>query len=236
VSRAARPVPWLVAVLVLGLTACGKTSPEPDRHPDWVIRSRVVFLSEDLTTTRAPLPLAQFRVLFPYIAGDLYGAPTTGELLDTALGADYAFELNLNRSEKALVASLEPTQFSLPYLRIEPPGARIARLAPMALQADGIDRVGRADWVDSDSKRPLLLVYSDRPATITGQGVAGGKPLRYDIRFDSPGYVWVARTSGADGDVYSVTAKPARLVLAVTPESNDRPTVVATTRKAAPAR
>jgi len=201
-------------LILLALAGCNKA--DPDR-PEWVIRSQVVFLSEDFSSPRQPLPAGQFRLLFPYIAGDIYGSPTTGDFFNSPLDADYRFEINLNRTHKSLLASLEPTEFSLSYLHIEPAEARVARLAPTILQADGIEQVGRADWLDPDSGRSLLLLYLDRPATISGRAVAHGRPLRYAIRVAAPGYVWVAQRSNADESVYAVTPKPARVLLAVTP-------------------
>jgi hypothetical protein len=192
---------------------------QPDRA-DWVIRSKLVFLSEDLATERAPLPPAQFRLFFPYVAGDIYGSPTTGDFINPVVGADYRFQIDLNRSHAALLASLEPTQLSLSQLRIEPAGARIARLAPMVLQADGIERVGLANWIDGDTKRTLLLLYVDRPATITGRLVGGGKPIRYSIHAAAEGYVWVGQEPGAEENVYEVMAAPTRVLLAVTPTTD----------------
>jgi hypothetical protein len=203
-----------LAVALVAASGCHPPRPE---HPDWVIRSRLVFLSEDLSTERQPLPRAQFRLLFPYIAGDLYGSPTTGDFINPTLQADGRFEIDLNRSHDSLLASLEPTQFSSSYLHIEPAQARVARLIPLVLQADGIEPLGRADWVDPDSRRTLLLLYLDRPATLSGRGAAGGRPFRYAIQATAPGYVWVAQQAGADESVYSVTPRPARLVLAVRP-------------------
>jgi hypothetical protein len=205
---------WLPGLIVLALAGCHKA--DPDR-PEWVIRSQLVFLSADFSSPREPLALGQFRLLFPYIAGDIYGPPTTGDFFGGRIDADYRFEINLNRTHQALLVSLEPTEFSLSYLHIEPAQARVARLAPMILQADGIEPVGRADWFDPDSGRALLLLYLDRPATITGRTVARGRPLRYAIQVATPGYVWVGQQSNADENVYAATPKPARLLLAVTP-------------------
>jgi hypothetical protein len=209
---------WLAPVwAVFWLSGCHPA--QPDRAA-WVIRSKLVFLSEDLATERAPLPPAQFRLFFPYVAGDIYGSPTTGDFINPVVGADYRFQIDLNRSHAALLASLEPTQLSLSQLRIEPAGARIARLAPMVLQADGIERVGRANWIDADTRRTLLLLYFDRPARITGRLVGGGKPIRYSIHAAAEGYVWVGQEPGADENVYEVMAAPTRLLLAVTPTTD----------------
>ncbi|MGH8140130.1 MAG: hypothetical protein ACREVV_18285 [Steroidobacteraceae bacterium] len=221
----------LALAVLLAIAGCGKARRE--QHPDWVIRARIVFLSEDLRSPRTAPPLTQLRLLFPYIAGDLYGAPTTGDFIHPVIGADYRFEIDLNRSREFLLASLEPTQFSLSFLRIQPTEARIARLAPMALQADGIEQVGRVDWVDARSKQPLLLVYVDRAARITGRTLAKGRYLQYDIRADSPGYVWIERQVEAAGDVYRVVPRPAELILAVTPVTGP-PTAASRARKDIP--
>jgi hypothetical protein len=231
---------WLLLLLsALALASCGRA--EPDR-PEWVIRSQLVFLTADFGGQREPLALRQFRLLFPYIAGDIYGAPTTGDFFNAQLDPHYRFEINLNRTHKSLLASLEPTQLSESYLHIEPAQARVARLAPMILEADGIEQLGRTDWFDPDSGRPLLLLYLDRPATISGRTAVRGRPLRYAIRVAAPGYVWVGRQALADEDVFSVTPPPARLLLAVTPldesqsGANGHPTAASPARTDTPAR
>jgi hypothetical protein len=221
---------------VLAAFWLGGCHPAQPARPDWVLRCRLVFLSEDLATERAPLPLEQFRLFFPYIAGDLYGSPTTGDFINPSVGADYRFEIDLNRSHAALLASLEPTQFSLSQLHIEPAGARVARLAPMVLQADGIEPIGLTNWVDGDSRRTLLLLYFDRPATISGRLSGGSRPIRYSIHAAAAGYVWVGQERGADENVYSVAPTPARLLLAVTPIASDRPTAASPARTDTPAR
>ncbi len=207
-----------LAVLSL-LAACSKPAP-PTQHADWVIHSRIVFLNADLTAARAALPQSQFRLMFPYIVGDLYGAPTTGDFLQATIGADYRLEIDLNASQAALLVSLEPTDFSVPYLHIEPAQARIARLAPLALQADGIEQIGHADWVDPEAKQRLLLLYVDRASRLSGETVSSSRTLRYDLRMASAGYFWIARQSSPQGDVYRVIPRPAHVVLAITPNDD----------------
>jgi hypothetical protein len=212
---------WRVTLLTaLALAGCGRSQPE---RPEWIIRSKLVFMTDDLTRERAPLAPGQFRLLFPYIAGDLYGPPTTGDFIHPSLAPDYGFEIDLNRTQGALLASLEPTDFRLSYLHLDPPEARVARLAPLMLQADGIEEIGQLEWFDPDSRRELLLLYLDRPAEITGRTMAGGRPLRYAIRTSAAGYVWVARQSAGDEAVYTVIPRPARLLLAVKPPAASAP-------------
>ena len=200
--------------IMLALGACKKAPPP---NPQWVLHGKLVFMSEDLTRERAPLPHAMFRLFFPYIAGDIYGAPTTGDFINATVDAEYRFAIDLNRDHRALLASLEPTQLSLAYLHIEPSDARVARLAPTVLQADGIEPVGRAQWVDDDTRQPLLLLYFDRPAKLIGETAANGRRLRYDIEAPAAGYVWVGRSVEPDEESYEVTPQPPHLLLAVTP-------------------
>jgi hypothetical protein len=209
----------LSALLPAVLVACGPQPDEP-RHSDWVFRAKLAFLSEDLTEQRPALPPGQFRLVFPYIAGDLYGAPTTGDFIHPIPAAGDSFEIDLNRGQQALLSSLEPTEFSLSYLQIMPREARIARLTPMALQADGIEQIGHTDWVDPGSKKRLLLVYVDRPASITGQTTVGGHSVRYQLRAESAGYIWIECLTDSEGDIYRVVPKPAQLILAITPDTH----------------
>lgn len=210
--------PWLpaAAAALAMLAGCSKQAPVT-HHAEWVIHSRIVFLTEDLTAARPVLPLSQFRLVFPYIAGDLYGAPTTGDFVQPVIGTDYRLDMDLNASLPALLVSLEPTDLSLPFLKIDPAQARIARLAPMALQVDGIEQIGRVDWVDPEARQRLMLLYVDRAARLSGETDSGGKPLGYDLRMDAPGYYWVARQTSQGGDVYRVVPRPVQLVLAITP-------------------
>ena len=214
----------LAAVALAAVAACSKADREADHRPGRVIRSRVVFLSEDLQTGREPLPLGAFRLWFPYIAGDLYGSPTVADYLQPVIREDYTFEIDLDRGHDGLVASLQPTEFSLPHLKIDPPDARIARMTPQALEADGIEQVGVAQWVDASSMEPLMLVYIDRPAAITGSMTTSGGVVRYDVRADAPGYIWIGGREGPDGAwTYVARDAPESVILAVTPKEPLQP-------------
>lgn len=204
--------------MVLALTACGSNSPPPAQHPDWVIHSQIRFLSSDLRTPGEPLRLDSFRLSFSYIAGDLYGSPTTGDLAQPVIHPDLRFDLDLNSSHADLLRSLEPTDLSLGYLKIEPADARIARLAPQALQREGIEQIATVDWVDMRSSERLMLIYFDRPARITGALSRNGHTVRYNIRANAPGYFWVGQHDTDTGArVYTEVDKPDELVLAITP-------------------
>jgi hypothetical protein len=205
----------LVAAGTLG--GCGG-QPEPEPQPGWVLHSRIQFFSSDLQVARDPLPRNTFRLFFPYIAGDLYGPATTGDFIHPVIKPDWSFEIDFGRVQSDLTRSLQPTEFSLDYLKIDPPDARIARLAPLALQSDGIEQVAAAEWIDSNSHERLMLVYVDRAARITGTLGKSDYIIRYNIRAAAPGYVWIARRQTEDGEqMYTEVRQPESVVLALTP-------------------
>lgn len=201
------------------LSGCGSSEQSLAHRPGWQLHAQLVFLTVDLRNERPAPPRASYRLWFPYVTGDLYGAPGTGDFVNAAIHPDGSIDIDLGATEDDLVRSLEPTEFSLPYLKIEPASARIARFAPIALQANGIDPIGTTEWVDLDSREALLLVYADRAARITGHTIARGTPVSYDIHFPGAGYVWVAGRESGQGTRYFAVPWPAHLALAVVPRT-----------------
>lgn len=199
------------------LAGCGQSKSEPQQH-GWVLHSRIEFFSPDLQAAREPLPSNSFRLFFPFIAGDLYGPATTGDFIHPVIYADSSFEIDFGRMQQDLIRSLQPTEFSLDYLKIEPPEARIARLAPLALQADGIEQVASTDWINASTHERLMLVYVDRPARITGSFMRDDYTIHYNIRATAPGYLWIARRQTDDCEqMYTEVEQPQSVVLALTP-------------------
>ena len=194
---------WLAA-----LSGCGGP-----HHPGWVIHSSVQLAG--------PLPAAGYRLVFPYIAGDLYGSPNTGSFVAPVSESPDGFTLDLNRTQRALDTELGPADFSLRSLHIVPADARFARLTPVALQRNGIEPIGSVEWRDAQSRRPLMLVYIDRPAQIEGAFTRGGETIRYDIRSGNSGYVWVgAKQAGEHETVYTAVPSPQQLILTITPRTS----------------
>ncbi|HEX8757551.1 MAG TPA: hypothetical protein VF745_14535 [Steroidobacteraceae bacterium] len=164
-----------------------------------------------------PPPAGGYRLVFPYIVGDFYGSPNTGDFVAPVSRTPRAFTLDLNRTQRELQSELGPTDFSLRFLKIMPHDARLARLTPVALQPNGIEPVGPAEWLDASTRRPLMLVYVDRPARVAGSFSRGGETIRYDIRVAKAGYVWVgAIQAGRHDTLYTRVPPPRHLVLTIT--------------------
>lgn len=197
-----------LAALVVLLVVSSGCSWGP-HHPGWVIHSAIQVVG--------PLPTGGYRLVFPYIVGDFYGPPDTGYFVTPVSQTAGGFTLDLNRTQKALESELGPADFSLRFLRIAPREARLARLIPLALQRDGIDPVGRVEWLDAQSRRPLMLVYVDRPARIQGSVTRRGERLRYDIAVAEAGYVWIGAVQAGEHDtLYTVVRPPQQLILTIT--------------------
>lgn len=201
---------------LFALVSCSK--PVEDVEPpndDWIIRSHVAFLEADGRTARAT-PRQPLRLWMPYVVGDLYGAPNAGELVPVELAADLSFTLNLNLKHLRLGKALVPTEFSQKWMSIEPAAARVARLSPWVMPADGIDPLGLCEWLDAANGERLMLVYVDRPARIRGDVVYEGRSLRFDIDAPEAGFLWIHQPQGS-GE-YRAIPRPEKLVLAVMPD------------------
>lgn len=195
----------LLALLLAALSGCSRGP----HHQNWVIQSAVAVVG--------PPPAGGYRLTFPYIVGDFYGPPGTGNFVAPVSGNAGGFTLDLNKTQDTLVKELEPVDFSLRFLKIVPHDARVARLAPEALQRNDIDPAGTVEWLDASSRKPLMLVYIDRPARIAGAVTRSGETVRYDIRAAKPDYVWIGGVQvGAHETLYTVVPAPQHLVLTIT--------------------
>jgi hypothetical protein len=205
-----------LAIVLLAAALLAACAPGDEYREDWVIRAKVEFRSADLARARKAPPAGSYRLWFPFVTGDFYGNPTTGDFFQVPLQPDGAFVIDLNRGHGMLLKSLHATKFSLKFMRMEPVETRIARLLPYVMQADGIERVGEATWIDADTRQRLMLVYLDRKAQIAGIYENEGRRLRYDIRNGGRGYVWVGE-SGGESDRRWQVSRPRAVSLAVTP-------------------
>ena len=212
-SSAMKAFRTFVAAVALSACSAPKETVAPSRQ-DWVLESHVAFLAADGKTPRS-LPTQNLRLWVPYVVGDIYGAPNAGELAPVTLKPDLGFELDLNKSHEKLAKALVPTDFSQKWMIIEPASARIARLSPFVLPADGIAPVGVAEWLDAATGARLMLVYLDRPARLRGEIVHEGRNLRFDIEAKEAGYLWIEQPEGSG--VFRKADWPGRVILAVMP-------------------
>jgi hypothetical protein len=192
---------------------CQREPPKPHRA-DWVIDTQLVFFNKNQQAIAAPWDAAQVRLWFPGISGDFYGTPNIGALFNATLSAEFNFQIDLNTSVYALTRSLVDTQFTLPWLSITPATARIARVLPFVLPADGINSLGETGWFDPQTRQRLWLLYFDQPTHILGQLTNDKVTFRYNIRAPAAGYFWVVEHQKGQQREWRVV-KPRQVVLAV---------------------
>jgi len=190
-------------------------------NPEWVVAARVAFVEDDRKTARPRMSQGDFRLVFRWIGGDLYGAPTTTDFVQPEVDHDYSFSIDLNESRPYLIRSLEVARFAGLKFTIEPADVRIARVATFTLNPDHSERVGYTSWIDGGpSGDSYILAYFDRACRIAGtvrfQGADGER--KYDLDVPSAGYYWL-RTKNVDesNQEMVVASRPADLVLAVAP-------------------
>jgi hypothetical protein len=205
------------ALLSTALASCGTPEkPAAPQHSEWILQTHVVFLEADAKTPRS-LPKEPLRLWMPFVVGDIYGSPNAGELVAVNLKPDMSFSMDLNEAIAGLEKSLIPTVFSQHWMAIEPANARIARLSPWVLPEDGIAPVGTPEWLDQDTGGKLMLIYVDRPSHVRGEIVYEGRNLRFDIEAKQAGFLWINQPDGSG--IYRATPRPAKVVLAVMPNS-----------------
>jgi hypothetical protein len=207
----------LVFPLIALLAACGgREDAAAAPRAEWLVQSQIRFLEADGKTARAA-PDEPLRLWMPFVVGDIYGAPNAGELVPVALQADLSFSMDLRRAHGKLEKALLPTAFSQKWMAIEPTAARIARLSPFVMPADGIVPLGTTEWLDAETGSRLMLLFVDRPARVRGEIVYDKRSLRFDIEAAQAGFLWIHQPEGS-GE-FRAAPPPARLVLAVMPNS-----------------
>ncbi len=188
-------------------------------NPDWVFTSRVQFVQEVMTTPRPQMSQGQFKLWFPWIGGNLFGEPTTNDLIQPDLNPDYQFTIDLNKSRQHLIRSLDVANLASLDLTVEPADLRIARVATFTLKPDLSERVGYSAWKDGDNAADgYVLAYFDRAGRITGTQKFDDAERRFDVAVPAAGYYWLRnRKLSEDRVEMTVAARPQNLVLAVAP-------------------
>jgi hypothetical protein len=196
----------LTTVVLIGLfcamqSSCGRSVNAPSRV-DWIISSTI-------DDRRGQLKPGKYRLIAPYVLGNVYGNPTSTGYTTASLSDDGSFELDLNQGHASMLADLlelEEHHLSDNRIRIDPSNVRFAMVSPFIV--DGrTNTLGTARWVDERSGNTLRLLYFDAPARLRGHN--------FDVDVKEAGYVWVETLPATDEK--RVVPRPENLVLAFTP-------------------
>jgi len=191
---------------------------EVPHNPGLVINARVHFVQDDGHMSREALPVEAFVLWFPFIGGDLYGSPTTGDFIRPRVAADYSFSFDLNNALAAAKRSVKVAAWSYGQSEIKPADLKMLRVATFALNRKTVKRVAYTGWRNGETGESFVLAYFDRAGTISGSGSFKGHQTEYRLDVPSDGFYWLQYEESSTGTAVSVrTAKPENLVLTLAP-------------------
>ena len=198
------------------LVAC-TPRPEPV-GAEWKLRTRVEFVESDFSTPRAAVSPEDFYLAFPFIGGDLYGAPTTDDYVRVKVDPDYSFVLDLTTSQRFASRAARPAAIGEGRVHGTPAAMSLARVATFTTNSETDQKAGFTGWWDVSSDGNLVLAYLDRPGRIVGTMTEDGHEYRFDISVERKGYAWLRRRKVAENVSELVVSEwPRGLVLRVAP-------------------
>lgn len=205
-------------LLTSTLAACSPARDSAGIGAEWKLDVPLQFVESDFKTPRAALAPEAFYLAFPFIGGDLYGAPTTNDFVIVMVSSSYSFDLDLTTSERFARRAAKPVAIGEGRVRGVPTSLGMARLATFTLNPETDRRAGATAWSDASNDENLVLVYLDRPGRIVGAFSEDGHEYRYNISVEKAGYAWLRRTEVAENVSEMVVSEwPRELVLRVAP-------------------
>jgi hypothetical protein len=205
-------------LLASTLIACSPGHDSAELGSEWQLRARVEFVESDFKTARAALAPASFYLAFPFIGGDLYGVPTTDDLVRVKVEPDYPFVLDLTTSERFARRAARPAAIGEGRVHGRPTALGLARVATFTMDPETDQRAGLAAWSDASGDGNLVLAYLDRPGRILGALTEEAHEYRFDISVEKEGYAWLRRRKIAENVSEMVVSEwPKELVLRVAP-------------------
>ena len=155
--------------------------------------SRAEYVDTDNRHIPAEFNPKEVVLVFPYIPGQIFGNPTGEPLFVAHVKEDLAFELDLAGKIAEIDNGAKRLQASrlTEGLEVTPKSTRFARLGTFALDPKTGEPLGGGGFIDATSRDFLILLYVDRPCTISGTLELGEERHEHDIELGSPGFHWV---------------------------------------------
>jgi hypothetical protein len=153
------------------------------------LESVAVYVDRGMREAARPKPLRAARLLFPYIPGDLYGAPGPTVMFSATTDLELRFKLDLTPHRAAIDRA--STVVKSPEMKVEPKETRFGRVGTFPHAVDGNRSLGGGAFYDPATRSNVLLVYVDRPCTMGGSVRRYGMVLEVDLKFAEAGFHWV---------------------------------------------
>ena len=138
-------------------------------------------------------------IVFPPVVGRIFSPPErdiSPEFVMAAIGQFQTVELADWEASFDAVASTLRQSPDTAAMQVSPPEARIARVGTFPADLAGSRMLGGGAFVDPRTQGLLILVYTDRPVSITGHRVESS--AHFDIDLPTRGFHWVRSSSTPD--------------------------------------
>lgn len=209
----------LSRVILLAVLLLGGLSAAIAVAPSGRVTVALRFLADDNRTELDALPRADFRIVFAFIGGAIYGNPTSETVVEAYPTEKYTFALDLDElSNSAKRKSIQATSQML-GLAIEPASAQFARIGTFIMDPMLQKALGATGWIDGDTKEVMVLVHFDEPCRIKGRLLEDGHEYRYDVSVPRAGLSWFRyKRTGERGTDIVLSTWPSNLQLSFTPK------------------
>lgn len=148
---------------------------------------------------------------FPVITGAVWGPPDTEPLVFAPAPFGATMTLPLKELEQKIrpIASPATPQSLEAGLVVQPEDTRLARVGTFFADKEQERYVFGAGFVDENTGDFLVLVYFDRPCTLSGTVTGQELPTHYQVQVPAAGLHWL-RTRKIDGTRYEVEYEAGR--------------------------
>jgi len=165
----------------------------PDGSTVYEIYPQVEFIDHERQPVKIDHPPKDIVLFFPYIPGQVNGSFNTAPLQTTHVTEGSVFRLDLGRMSSMMDRAIAPLK-NTPYtegITIDPASTQFARVATLAIDAETRKGIGGSSFIDAGSREYLILVYVDRPCSLTGSTHVNSYGTIYDVRLGRPGFHWL---------------------------------------------
>lgn len=186
----------IIIFIVCVLSACGllrEKQLEADEKALRSIDASIEYLGPDKIALAANYLPDDVVLLFPYIAGGIFGNPVSSPLFVVRLTGRQDFTLDLAKAEKEVEehATMLNDTWLERGLTIKPTTTRLARVGTFAFDAITRKEIGAGGFIDGASRDYLTLVYVDRACHINGSFVSDKVVYKHDIYLSKAGFHWI---------------------------------------------
>ena len=180
-------------ILTLLLVATAAVRADIADAPDSVSLT-VRYVAEDLTPIEAAHFPQRIRFNIRPIPGGIHGVPLGVNFLDVEANIGETIELDLaDFAERAAPIALQMQRTgSFRTAKIVPEDVKVVRLGTLTASAEGA-QINASTGIAAGEDLPmtLVLVWFDRAASITGNGVSGDKSFEFEISAPGAGFRWI---------------------------------------------